>query len=231
MTFSLRAIPFRWMLPLSQIVICALILWPIRSQLRPNPSVVYQFDVSPAHDVGEPRLQYNLQNNLAPEDPAVIHQERITEARLQTPALLNLPVAVVALPYAIFSPTKNDWVPPGMQVRTWRAISWPFVGLIFWWVVGVSIDALFSARQDRIHPKVRWSHSVISLAALACGVMFLLLPFCVSADTDSPILTKAMGLAGGLWVLLSCSTFVALIIQRRLRHKIGPADTLSGATL
>ena len=211
-------------------LICVIVLWPVRARLRPNPNIDYQFNEPAASERNESQSRYSLQLGLIPEDPEYIRQERIVEARLQTPALLNLPVLVVALPYAIFSPTKNDWVPRGMEVGTWRAISWPFIGVIFWWTAGLGIDALLSARRGRMNPRIRWFHSVLAAVALTCGAFVMLAPFFASPDSDSSSLVIFMGLAGGIWLLLGGTTLAALVLQRKLKGKIASAGPSSEMT-
>src|SRR5215471_11657387 len=126
-----RVLPFRWILPAAQLLICAVALWPIRNLLvfRQPEDVGFQFDTgtppseSP-NTAGTPAIVL--------DDPVLIHFSKIVDLREEIPVALNLPVALVAVPYAIVNPAKTDWVPKGMDVRTWRAISWPFAGLIFW---------------------------------------------------------------------------------------------------
>ena len=112
------ALPCRWIFPIVQLLICAVVVWPVRNQLRFGRSVVFQFDVSSATSEPEPLIVYPFKNDFMPEDPAVIRSEKIAEMRLNVPVFLNLPAALFVLPYAILSPTKNDWVPRGMDFRT-----------------------------------------------------------------------------------------------------------------
>jgi hypothetical protein len=222
-----NAIPYRWILPIAQIVICTVLLLPIRYGGIQKQTTGYQFEFSvttPQPQLSSEGRTYEI--HQLPEYPENPWIEKLGSIRLQTPALLNLPVMIVALPYAILSPTKNDWVPRGMDVRTWRAISWPFVGLIFWWVAGLGIEALVSARNAIISSKIRWFHLVIALLALACGAICILIPLC--GVEDSPIPVGLYGVAGGMWVLLGGSTVAARTIQWRIRLKTKAARTIGG---
>jgi hypothetical protein len=51
------------------------------------------------------------------------------EIRKWLPSVLNLPSRLVQLPYEILSNSKDEWVPVGLDLMTWRAISWPLLGL------------------------------------------------------------------------------------------------------
>jgi hypothetical protein len=95
--------------------------------------------------------------------PAVVIPEHLTEdqkseikvfeIRKWIPQVLNIPVELIQIPCAILTPDKEEWVPSGLDLMTWRAISWPLVGILFWWSAGRGIDALLSARRDLIQPK------------------------------------------------------------------------------
>src|SRR6266436_4488398 len=127
-----RCLPYRWILPIAQLLICAVVLWPIRSEL------VFEIRAS-IRDYGaatalkqEPHyvLPDSLHLNL--DDPQWERSFRSTERRLWTPTMLDMLVGLVQLPYVIQNPAKTEWVPNGMNFKRWRAISWPLIGLIFW---------------------------------------------------------------------------------------------------
>jgi len=69
----------------------------------------------------------------------------------------------------ILNPSKEEWVPLGMDVITWRAISWPLLGILFWWSAGRGIEALIATRRGLVQPEISWVK-----AAIGGGVVFVL---------------------------------------------------------
>jgi hypothetical protein len=51
--------------------------------------------------------------------------------RMRVPVLLSFPVV----------PDKREWTPRGMLPEEWRALTWPFAGILFWWCAGRGIAA------------------------------------------------------------------------------------------
>ena len=66
---------------------------------------------------------------------------KAAEIRTAVPLALNLPVFVVQLPYILVAPAKREWIPKGIFPNTWRDLTWPIVGMCFWWFLGRSIEA------------------------------------------------------------------------------------------
>ncbi len=205
-----------------------MLLLPIRYGGIQKQAAVYQFEFSVT--TPQPELSSKDQTYEAhqlPEYPENPWIEKLGSIRLMIPALLNLPVMFVTLPYQFLNPARTEWVPKGMDFRLWRAVSWPIVGLIFWWVAGLGVEALFSARRDETRPNINWIHTAVGLLALTCGMIFFLLPFC--GVEDSPIPVALLGVAGGMWLLLGGSTVAARTIQWRIRLKTRAARTIAGS--
>jgi len=112
-----NSIPFRWILPIVELAICVVILWPARGTLiqQPRDSV---------HEYQKPTPQISLDRQhleiiaiqLSPEEQ---RQYQLAERREQWAFLLNFPVLLAQLPYAILSPSKDEWIPEGMDLETW----------------------------------------------------------------------------------------------------------------
>jgi hypothetical protein len=218
-----RGLAYRWILPLAQLLVCAVVLWPIRSE--------FVFEIraairaySPARtSEHNPRYVLPYAFDLDLDDPQVQRSIKNAERRLWTPSVLNLPVMMVDLPYVILNPAKTEWVPKGMDFKRWRAISWPFVGLISWWVAGRGVEALLSARRSAIHPLIGWVETAIGILVLAIGLFGFIGSLVErSLDGDSPwVLFTA---AGAIWALLGGSTIAARIAQRRIRLRLRGAE-------
>jgi len=200
-------------------MICAIVLWPIRNRLFIR-GVSFQFDVSPTAPARVPPKDDQHTTILELDNPEVQRSAKNTEIRLKAPTLLNLPVMLLALPYAILNPAKTEWVPRGMDFEAWRAISWPFVGLIFWWIVGLGIEALLSARQGVIHPGIGWTQTAVGLVVLASGTLALIAFLGASGERD-----LSWAAAGAVWMVLGGATVGARVAQWRLRARIGAVNT------
>ena len=143
-------VPIRWVLPIAQLVLCMELLWPWKSvlmlQLR-----------SAAHARWPTRVQEPVFQITTPIVPPRDRSTRtIAELRLTTPALLNMPSGFVGLAH-------RASVPKRMLPEFWRAMSWPFVGVIFWWITGRGIEALLASRSRVVPPVITWVETVIAV--------------------------------------------------------------------
>ena len=134
--------------------------------------------------------------------------------QLIVPPALNIPVLFAQLPYIIANPDKTEWIPGDMPFEMWRAVSWPFVGSVFWWLAGRGVEGLSAALRRRIvDPKIGWIEVTVSLAVFALGgIAFLGLISEVHADQ----LTIALAMGSGLWMMLGAVTVAAKVLQWRL---------------
>ena len=214
-----RVPPLRWIFPLAQLFLCAVILWPMRpmlvGQIRAS---LREYGIS--HDTAArnsvtPRLRpFDL------SDPDVQRRIKISEAREWAVAALNLPGGLPDLTYAVLSPAHSEWTPRGMFMWTWRDLSWPIIGIFFWWLAGRSLEGLLFSRHKILLPKIRWWEVVVSLPALAFGAIWAV-GLCIdqSARTEFP-LWMLLAVFGSMWVVLGASTSLAYFVQRRLRKRL-----------
>jgi len=168
-----------------------------------------------ARDSGTPRLRpFDL------SDPDVQRRIKISEAREWAVAALNLPGGLPDLTYAVLSPAHSEWTPRGMFMWTWRDLSWPIIGIFFWWLAGRSLEGLLFSRHKILLPKIRWWEVVVSLPALAFGAIWAV-GLCIdqSARTEFP-LWMLLAVFGSMWVVLGASTSLAYFVQWRLRKRL-----------
>ncbi len=118
---------FRRLLPIAQLLICAIVLWPSRYFVL--------FEVSQSiHAYGPPTAQRPLPP-MNIEIPSLTSQQlqeddraaRIERMRIEVPVALNFPALFAQLPYIV--PVRREWVPRGFMRETWRALSWPLAGV------------------------------------------------------------------------------------------------------
>jgi hypothetical protein len=134
---------------------------------------------------------------------------------------LNMPVMFVQIPYAMVSPDKREWAPPGMDRSVWRAIAWPILGMFFWWIAGRGTEALVAARQKRLSPQIHWLETIVSLLLVAMGVL-VVMAFTFGGPTRSDesdlfLLVLVMAI---LWGFLGGLSVAAKIAQSSL-NKLG----------
>jgi len=115
-----------------------------------------------------------------------------------------------------------------MPFEVWRAVSWPFVGSVFWWLAGRGVEGLSAALRRRIvDPKIGWIEVTVSLAVFALGgIAFLGLISEVHADQ----LTIALAMGSGLWMMLGAVTVAAKVLQWRLCRRKGKCVALTSSS-
>lgn len=61
---------------------------------------------------------------------------------------IDLPANVVELPIdRLLSTWPDTWYPAGFTVFSWRAVTFPFYALPFWWFIGLGSDTLLGRRR------------------------------------------------------------------------------------
>jgi len=222
-----RVPPFRWIFPLAQLFLCGVILWPTRpmlvGQIRASMREYGVTHDTAARNLVAPRLiPFDL------SDLEVQRRIKVSEARELTVATLNLPGGLPDIAYAILSPAHSGWIPRGVLMWTWRDLSWPIIGIFFWWLAGRSIEALLFSRHKILHPRIRLWEFVVSLPVVAFGAVW---PVCLGFDRNARKefpLWMMLAVFGGMWVALGASTSLAYFVQWRLRRRV-PSGTVEGA--
>jgi hypothetical protein len=126
-----RGWPFRWMFPLGQLALCAILLWPAR------PRIAYELHLPWL--AGQP-LGFQFGG------PVLRAFGRWSESNgMQTVTAMNLPAVVFEIPLMLF---EKDWASHGY--RAGRAIAWPILAMVFWWIAGRGAEALAAARRKNV---------------------------------------------------------------------------------
>ena len=225
----MRNLPYRWILPSTQLLVCAIVLWPLRSTvLNKEVPLRFSFHISttPRNQLPPNDSHFSLPLDL--DSPEIERFIQNTNRRLWTPTLINIPAALVVLPYVIHNPAKTEWVPNGMDFKRWRAISWPFTGLIFWWIVGRGVEALLAARRSVVRPAISWVETVIGALLLLWGIMLLIAPL-FAGDSHSEVPWMAICGSGVMWAALGGAVVMARIVQRKIRLR--PRDVRASEAL
>ena len=213
----------RGILPIAEIVLSLAILWPVRHELTQQIGDSIRF----ARLANVRRLTLDeILANVIPQRATPQQRAEFDsfEKRKWMPAVLNLPSGLIQLPYVILNSSKEEWVPSGMDVMTWRAISWPLIGVLFWWSAGRGIEAVIATRKGLIRPRVTWIEAANGAALfLFCAIAAVCLPLFGndSRDPDFPVKLWSCGL--GLWALLGGASVAAKFAQWRIERR-NPTD-------
>ncbi len=234
-------VPFRWVLPVAQILLSVVMFWPLRHVLawqikssintyrgRPTEPLRPVFAFSPGELDSDSRV-FVVDPHLLPPSPGfpMVDFESATDGwRYWTPLALNLPAGLLSVPYAIANPDKTEWTPKGMNFRYWRAISWPFVGLVFWWLAGRGIEALVAVFRGQVRPRLNVADLSVGILFVIGGLVLAVVPF-GDRDPGTPfeVQDRLMVLSGVMWLLFGTATVYARVRQWRIgRRPIRPQD-------
>jgi hypothetical protein len=199
---SHKGFPFRWALPLGQLVLCALLLWPVR------PRIALALHLTA---LAEPPLAFRL------NETGWMFTRWAETNSMKVVAALNIPVGLLQIPYVVVSSDKNEWTPPGIDLFVWRAMVWPILGMLFWWIAGRGAEALAAARQKRLTPPIHWLEMIVGLLLLAMGVL-LFLVFALNRPRDDPSDLWFLPMAI-LWAFLGSLSVAGRVLQWRLRKR------------
>jgi len=236
MSGEYRPIPFRWVLPVAQLLLCVAILWPFRARLTFEIRTSLHAYRSDGRETQLPKISLReLYPDLLPDYSnlsAVIEaRERIVEPsrlRLWAPVLLNVPAATAELPFSLSNPDGRYWVPKGMTLRVWQAISVPLIGLVLWWIVGRAIEALLAASRDVVRPKITWAELLAASVFVLIGIFALVSPIEADIRSEPEPPWIYLSTAGALWLICGTAIIASRVMQWRIRRRAAAAST-SGA--
>lgn len=203
-----RTTPFRWTLPVGELLLCAALVEPFVGFLIVQMRPTSRADSTKAE---RPVLNLDLQRVQTPEEKRA---ERLLMLRIWVPALLNLPCVFLGL-------ARKELVPNGVFSELWRSFTWPIVGVIFWWIAGRGLEALLAYRRRVLLPVITWIEVFVS--SLICTFCLLLLfGFLLDPSMRTGVIYPwyLVAPASGLWVLLGAATIAARIAQWRIRRQL-----------
>jgi len=216
-----RPLPFRRLLPLGQLLFCALLLLPFRGiilfellHIR-----VYSFAPDSGTTIG-PDGSIHLGNN-----PAFERWMKAQQTTFQAVTFLNFPGVIFDLPSAMFSPAWQVWAPERVEHDLWSAVTLPILALPFWWMVGRGLEALLSAKKRLIAPRLRWFETVVSFLLLAMGSALAIGCLFFAGPDAGDSTMRLMGAAGGVWSVLGSITVLAKYLQWKIRRSHSLAST------
>src|SRR5256885_13357433 len=153
-------VSFRRVLPMVQLLVCVISIWPSRY------FVLFQFLQSlQAYTLVKPQQPFTLRNIEVPTLTSQQKQEadraiRIVHLRMEVPVALNFPALIAQLPYMVL--IRREWIPIGMTRVVWRGLSWSLAGVFFWWLAGRGADALRAARKSVLAPRITMGETIFA---------------------------------------------------------------------
>jgi len=202
-----------------QLLVCLVALWPARFHLLFGLIPAKQF-YAPAHQETGQGLEQQpviVLPELTPERQRAIDAAYENVARrMRVPLVLNFPVLIAQVPYVLITRREREWIPQGMFIATWRALSWPFAGLVFWWLAGRGIEALSASFHSVIHPRLRWIEVTWAVLFLVVGIGTFIGTVTSTPDDRRDKDFMALMYGGMLWGVLAGLTVIARFRQWRI---------------
>jgi hypothetical protein len=140
--------------------------------------------------------------------------EETAMRRMRVPVILNFPVAVAQVPYLLIA--RREWLPQGILIEAWRALSWPFAGLLFWWLAGRGIEALSASFRSILQPRISWIEVTWATVLLVVGIVTLIGIVTSTPDDRRDKNFMALMYGGLLWEVLAGLTVTARFRQWRI---------------
>jgi hypothetical protein len=164
--------------------------------------------------LNSPVILDSLPMNLSESAPLTPQQREISAAAR------NMPAGVLQFRYAILSPGRREWAPRGVYFfHAWRAVSWPIISIPFWWLVGLSIEALSASRHDLIQPRIGWAGTCVAVLLFASGAV-VAVGTLVDRSSHHAWTLILFGIGAALWAVLGGLTIAAPTVQRRIRRRL-----------
>ncbi len=206
---SPRPLPYRWILPALQFLLCLVAIWPARGALAAAlPTSGRQAE---AQRVITLRSDTSVED-IEAESSNVPEAERL---RLRIPMALDLPALLVQLPYVLLTSARTVWRPGRIPLLEWNAMFLPFAGLVFWWSAGRGLEAFIASTRKMVYPRLTRIETVFASALLLVGIVMVVVTFSGAIEENS-FMSGSAGFA--LWAGLSIPMILGKISQRKLER-------------
>jgi len=218
------AFPFRWILPLAQLVFCAVLLWPLWPELGEQiHAALRAYGIAPrSAETSDGPASNSIAAVPDITSPEWRRKLRQKEERERIVAVLNGLGGIPEVVYAIVSPAHTAWTPNGIYTWIWLDISWPILGAFFWVFAGRGIEALLGVRRGLLAPRIRWWEIVLALVMVAYGGGLAVAMLAGGELLETP-LWRTFLVIGLMWFSFGVGVVGACWWQRRLRRTVAKA--------
>jgi len=202
------AFTLRWLLPLAQLLVCLVVVLPVR-----------WFLFFEAYRSTRPlrSADGSIQLNQADLD-AIERASDLRDRLMKVPMVLDFPALLVEAPYTLTVYARTGHPVGGTMLETWRALGWPLVGIPFWWCIGRAIEALRAARRLIVLPRITLVETIFGILAACIGVASLV--GILTSLPDDRHFDFLMFVGGGLlWGILGATTVTARVLQWRMLRR------------
>ena len=197
------SLPYRWILPALQLLLCLVALWPVRGR------------IAEAFSADQKPRVVQLNGNTSVEDIEAESSNLSDDQKthLRVPMALDLPVLLVQTPYVLLTSARTVPRPGNIPLLEWNAAFLPFAGLVFWWSAGRGLEALLASAKKAIAPRITRLETIAALAMLFIGIVMVVVTFSGAIEENS-FMSGSAGFA--LWAGLSVPLLLAKYAQWKL---------------
>jgi hypothetical protein len=197
----LLRVPFSVLLPLFAlsvwVAVVAVPLTPLYLQLREEAKTAKDSTVN------EGDFQYTVPR----EKYVAFHLNEQMKGREPWMSELDLPGMVGEIVTSLPTSWPQSWHPEGVELETWRLLTWTFYSLPFWWFAGVGVDAMLGRRRTHWAGLLLGTLLAVWFVVMTCGMAV------VERAESSDGANVAWG--AGLWAVLFLPMPVAWVLRWR----------------
>ena len=216
---TIRVFPFRKVLPAAQLAICFVVLWLVRQEVLVGTSQLVLSHTAAARK-GNQQIVIDLPTLTQEQERELAAKQRHHQYYMTVPVVLNFPTLILQLPYVIVA--KREWTAPGIYVETWRVLSWPSIGLVFWWIAGRGLEALQAARREVICPRVHWIETAAALILTFFGGIGFMGLLTTTPNDRADFHFMALLAGALLWGILGVVVLAGRFRQWRIEKRMLP---------
>lgn len=182
---------FRWTLPFTQLVVCAVVFWSLHGEFTSHVEFFRDYWLGQEQGMegftGEER-----------------QQEEVRKAQLCMSLGLNAPfLFFLSLSSRVHSPGVLDFM------------ICPIAGMLFWSMAGRGVDAMLAIRNKRVFPRIGRIETTLAALWVVFGT-WLGIAMLMGQD-DNDLCSSVLGIGCILWAVLAGVIIAAWLHQRRIR--------------
>ena len=220
-TATRRPFPLRLVLPLGQLVLCAVLIvifCGTESLMPASTGTIYVgtkgvFTGRPVSGSDS----FPTTHTQQPPAPHITAKGRI----LASIVLLNVPGDILQMKLMTYGRTHDGWLARAVDTFTSSLLSGSVLALPFWWIVGRGADALIALKRKAIQPRIRFAEAAISFLLLMGGALSSVFGIYAALSGDGSWMVAAAML---LWTLLGGVVVRAWQMQRRNQLAANPRE-------